>query len=445
MSTKEEIPATDPFEIPRETTPAWESELLLSIGLVVAMLQLSPAVDGVFRAWSPQLNDQWLPPLMYGYLYTKAAIYGLIVTFVAHLTTRGFWVALVGTRAVYPAGIQWDKLRQGPITKAYARERLPNLARPIEAIDNFASLIFASGFLIVGMTLQVLLIVVVVSLISGAVSVAFFAGKHLITLTLAIFGVLILPLTIAGLIDRKWGSTLAADGKLARCIRGVNRWSAPLFSPPWTTPMMLVLSSRVGPVKTTIALSLMLYLLIFSAGLTLAQIRGKVALDNYGYATVESGSTRIDPAHYADQRSQTNQRFVSAPFIPSEYLNGPYLRLFVPYRPRHDTELMTQACPDLNAKKAKGADEIARQAAILKCAARLYAPRLNGAALENLSWLFAIDPGTEQRGFVTMIAVGGLAAGPHLLSVRQPRTGDDSSQETDTEAADTSVDIPFWK
>jgi hypothetical protein len=451
VSANQENQSTDAFSVPRETTPAWESELLLSIGLVVAMLQLSPVLDNAFIWWSPRLSEQWLEPLTFTFLYAKAAVYGLIVTFVAHLTARGFWVALVGMRAVYPGGIHWDKLRQGEIGKALARERIPTLAQPIEAIDNFASLVFAVGFLIVGMTLQVLMLAVLIGLLGNAVASLFFDGKYVFVLTVIAFAALMLPISLCAMIDRRFGARLAPSSFIARSIRGVYRWSTPIFSPPWTTPSTLLLSSRIGPTKTAIVLSLLLWVLIFAAAFTLAKIRGKGDLDNYGYAMIEHGGNLVDPMHYADQRRHV-EGLLMVPFIPSEYVKTPYLRLFVPYRPRHDTALMAQNCPGLDAKRKEGAAEASRQQAILKCAAQLYAPRLNGTALTGLRWLFASDPFSDQRGFVTMISVRNLAAGPHLLSVPQPQVTEQRDRDRPQRwwhrkppPPAPDVEIPFWK
>jgi hypothetical protein len=444
VSANQENQSTDAFSVPRETTPAWESELLLSIGLVVAMLQLSPVLDSAFIWWSPRLSEQWLLPLLYTYVYAKAAVYGLVVTFVLHLTARGFWVALVGMRAVYPGGIHWEKLRQGEIGKTLARERIPNLALPIEAIDNFASLAFAVGFLIVGITLQVLMVAMMVALLGSAAANLFFEGKHVFALVKTAIAVVMLPLIIGSLIDRRFGARLPPGGVTARGIRLIYRCSTPIFNPPWTTPSMLLLSSRLGPIKTAIVLSLLLYALIFAAVLNLEKIRGEGDIDSYGYAMVERGRNLIDPVHYADQR-RTAEGLLMSPFIPSEHIKTPYLRLFVPYRPRHDTALMAQNCPGLDIKRKEGAAEALRQQAILNCAAQLYAPRLNGTALAGLRWLFASDPVSDQRGFVTMISVRNLAAGPHVLTVRQPHAPKQNDNASKPPPPAPDVEIPFWK
>jgi hypothetical protein len=149
-STQQPPPADeDAHAVPRQTTPAWESELLLSIGLVVGLLQIPAVLDARFDSASARAADPWLSQIMYAYLYAKVAVYGLVGTFVVHLLARGYWVALLGLRSVFPGGVRWDGLpRLGPIARGLAQRESVPLPRLIEQVDNFASGVFAFGFIL---------------------------------------------------------------------------------------------------------------------------------------------------------------------------------------------------------------------------------------------------------------------------------------------------------
>jgi len=247
-----------PFSIPRETTPAWESELLLSIGLVVAMLQLSPALDGYFEWWQLRLDERWYMPLMFAFLYSKSAVVALILTFVTHLTARGFWVALVGVRAVFPSGIDWSKVRQGPVAKALAKQRVGDVGAVIERLDNFASLAFAVGFLIVSMTLSAMVVMVLCTLLSGLLAELIFDQNQWWQITTVCLGILFLPLTVALLVDGFLGKRLAPGGRAERLVRMGFRSGAPFFNHPWSEAIMLTLTSGVGALRTALVLNLLL-------------------------------------------------------------------------------------------------------------------------------------------------------------------------------------------
>jgi len=137
-----------PFAVPRETTPVWESELLLSIGLVVGLLQIPGLIDQGLLVAQPRFGESLQPMLTFGYLYSKTAIYALVTTFVVHLLLRGYWVAALGTRAVFPDGVDWNAIRAGRIATEVAKRHATPLGEVAERCDNAASLVFAFGFVL---------------------------------------------------------------------------------------------------------------------------------------------------------------------------------------------------------------------------------------------------------------------------------------------------------
>src|SRR6476660_3842913 len=104
-------------QLPRLTTPTWEVELLISGVAVFAMLQMPGWLDDRWFALRPRLDAGWLEPLLLIYIYAKSGVLLLACTFVVHLLLRARWIALVGMHSVYPAGIDWNRLRIGPVQR----------------------------------------------------------------------------------------------------------------------------------------------------------------------------------------------------------------------------------------------------------------------------------------------------------------------------------------
>jgi hypothetical protein len=50
---------TSPFAVPRQTTPVWESETLLSIGLVIGLMQFPPLLDALLLWGTVRLGSLW--------------------------------------------------------------------------------------------------------------------------------------------------------------------------------------------------------------------------------------------------------------------------------------------------------------------------------------------------------------------------------------------------
>src|SRR5690606_11357745 len=93
-------PGADPLAprptVPRHTTPTWEMELLISGATVFALMQLPGAVEEVVNVLLPRFEANAGALVLLPATYFKSAVYALIVSFILHLATRGYWVALVG-------------------------------------------------------------------------------------------------------------------------------------------------------------------------------------------------------------------------------------------------------------------------------------------------------------------------------------------------------------
>src|SRR6185369_1584519 len=108
-------------------------------------LQLPPLLDrAFFRVMNGAVLD-FADLLKYLWIYSKVALITLILTFIAHLFLRGYWVALVGMNSVYPGGVRWDRLRMGPIARKTTAAGL-GMDTAIELADNRATRVFGTGF-----------------------------------------------------------------------------------------------------------------------------------------------------------------------------------------------------------------------------------------------------------------------------------------------------------
>ena len=120
------------FQVPKDTTPTWEVELLLSGALVFSMLQVPDLLDEAIATLRPRLTGSLNYGVFMLYFYLKITSYALIATFVLHLSSRAIWVAALGLRSVYPGGVDWDKLSRGPIYLEYAQRTTQTLDQMID-------------------------------------------------------------------------------------------------------------------------------------------------------------------------------------------------------------------------------------------------------------------------------------------------------------------------
>lgn len=432
------------FQVPKDTTPTWEVELLLSGALVFSMLQVPGLLDEAIAALRPRLTGS----LNYGgfmlYFYLKITSYALIATFVLHLSSRAIWVAALGLRSVYPGGVDWDKLSRGPIYLEHAQRTTQTLDQMIDRADNRASLVFAFGLLLVLMSLAIMAFTLVLVVIGGVVGPWLLDGRDGTWLTGVLVGAFVVPATLATLIDRRWGAQIPPAHWLAGAIRGVYRASAALIWGRFTSPILLTFFTRMGIARSNVLVMGALYSLMAVVFVEFLLRAGVIALPGESYLPAKPAAREMRAVNYAESRSNRDA-LEGQPYIPGEIVRGPYLRLFVPYLPRRIEPVIERDCPAA-AVAVTGADEAERRsaaelrtAAVLDCAAATLHPvTLDGVAVADLRYDIAEDPVSGLRGFVAMIDVRELPRGRHELVVARP-------VRPDREELPEPAIIPFWR
>ena len=432
--------------LPQNTTPTWEMELLISGATVFSLLQLPDLLDRGFYALLPRFEASASAIVTLPYTYLVAATYALISTFVLHLATRAYWVALVGLRSIHPGGIDWEKLRWGPAYKRVIEDRYPSFSAAVESADNRASSVFGFGIGFALTMLAPLLLMVVLSTFAYAI---FELSGRSLSWGMVWTGVFVLtfaPFTIAVLLDRyvkgiRPDSTLgrATEGVLAKYLRGG-------FSAFTNYPITLFFS-RFGQYRSSAVMTVAILAILAVVFVRMMAREDALKLD--GYLDLPSfGDSRghaLDPRSYADQRTGLFS-LRPRPYIQSEVIEGDYLRLFLPYDTTRDGIAMTRLCPKpVDADIAEGTEA---SAAWLDCAERMYTLSIDGNVLASVQFDLATEPELGLRGFVAMLDVSGLARGRHLLEINRVRTepedaaGDDDAAKR-RPARPTA--IVFWR
>jgi hypothetical protein len=135
--------------VPRDTTPTFELEMLVSGAVLFGLLQLAPVLRDLGERVEPHYGLLGIIAGAVVNLLAMASVYALTGCFMLHLLLRGWWVAMVGVHSVFPRGPRWERMKEtGPITRGIYRARLRPLPHFITRTDNAASLVFATGFVL---------------------------------------------------------------------------------------------------------------------------------------------------------------------------------------------------------------------------------------------------------------------------------------------------------
>jgi len=422
----------------------WELELLISGALVFSMAQLPGQVDAWYQHLSPSLDGGFASAALLVWIYVKLALYAIVLGFGLHLAIRAYWVGVIGLEAVFPNGIRWEKTRAGPIMREVQREHTPSLQALIDGADRLASLVFAGGF--------TLALIFAFSLVMvGAFSLLVYGTVGLFTDSV-IAGVLVevvillavAPMLVATLIDRRRGDALDPEGRTARTIRTIGRGSMKVSRFALFQPLLLTILTNLGGQRRA-----MLFFIFLATGGVLFAGRdrlfaGRPVTDRYTYLPDNPGRLVVDPRFYEDKRGE-DEVIYDVPSIQSDMVRDPYVRLFIPYRPRRHNELLAYGCgmpsPTAPRPAPRGAHPAteAADSAVLACMAALQPVALNGRPIA-VPFRFYTQPESGVRGIAAYIPVAGLPRGENVLSiVRLPLPVAKPSDRPPPPFA-----IPFW-
>lgn len=424
-----------PKYLSNRTTPTWEVELLISGVAVFAMLQLPGWLDDRMFALEPQLSDDWRIVVVLSYIYSKSAAVVLAVTFTMHLLLRAQWIALVGMHSVYPKGVLLERLRMGPIQRAIETVQQDSTGEAIERADNRASVVFAIGvnvaFTIIAVCVMFCGSVLLAMLISQAIGWRV-DPTFMISL---VFTVVMLPLFTASTLDQSMGNRLRPGGLLHRGTHALLRFYTRIGMGRSNNRIIAILSSNGGERRIlALVFGAMTAALIF-VGWSYWAMRTSSATGNYSQFP-DSDALRIDSAHYDDQRNPARHNAV--PFVQSSVVQGPYLRLVVPFRPNRDMPAMRKHCAPMI-----GPEDDALAIAKLACLQSLHAVTLDGKPLDRLAYEIANDPSTQRPALLAMIDVRDLPRGRHELRVAHPPRANRKPDKDNPDPGFTR--IPFWR
>jgi hypothetical protein len=129
-------------------------------------------------------------------------------------------------------------------------------------------------------------------------------------------------------------------------------------------------------------------------------------------------------AYYENLRAD-DDALLRLPMIPSDLIADAYLRIFLPYVPERDNELL----------KARCAPGMERRA----CVASLWTLSLDGRVIDPATFESAQRSDLGMRGLQGYVPMAGLAPGRHALHVTWNAEGDERSTRKKRDYA-----IPFW-
>lgn len=373
------------------------------------------------------------------YSMMKAACYVLFLAFLINFVMRAYWVGLVGLLAVYPTGIQYDRL---PLSTTYSRrrmeEQLGSLNRYILRLDQRCSVIFAIAFLIVIMFILVsivyLLLILIYVVLQPLLPPAVWAGLQ--TAGTVLYFVWLGAVLILNLrkvrqhpVGERLHYQLQAMSKLA--FIGLYKPYAYIINTFYSQ------LPRRKVVQTTAITSTVFFLILMVEVVSdvLAAKGGRNLFAQRHLFTASVDEKFVNPNGYDNLRSE--DELIEKASIQSDVVREPFVRLFIAYPKSLDTLLKSAAVEPV------WSDSLSREERQQKIADwsstqinRLIRVSVDDSTFQDSGFLFTERGSSQQRGFQAVLPIGELKAGNHLLHVLvAPKP---------TGKPEALMSIPFW-
>jgi len=445
-------------EPPNEATPSrfsglhtrtFEAELLISGAVVFGLFQVQPVLSRFFDEMLVRVEGQLRMVVLLGQTYLLLVVYALLAAFLLHLVLRAFWIGLVGLESVFPGGIKWDQVNAGPFFIENSRKRLGSLAQIIDRVDDLCSLIFSFGFMIVITFIYSTAVVLVSAVVGFLASRLLFGGRWSSVVFWVIIGTIIGFPLVTNLVDRLVGPRVRTDGVAGRAIAFMMKISYLMSPLRWMGPIGLTFGSNTSNTKLSAATTVAMFTLAAGVMAVMFVQAGMLRFDSLVYFPASLRANGIDPRHYRDLREEGSIE-PKTPTIQSEVVEGPYLKLVIPYFPRRHNPLIRERCPNVVPFRSSGLvfgrpdppDEPEYRSAV-DCLASLFPIEIDGDSLQDPWFEFTQDPVSGMEAIVTYIPLEDFEAGRHELLIATPSRGMAEGDADDVEPVRHL--IPFWR
>jgi len=418
---------------------SWQLELLISGFAIFLLAQSYEPVLNLNDQISLLLSGSGYYQLLYiPYKVILGAWYVLIINLILHVLLRGLWISTIGLRYV-SGDIDFNKLNISPKFDRFLRSKIVSFDLYIQQLEKLCSAVFGFTFLIIFI------------LISGGLFVVgiFILGMTMLWINTRFGDLWVLVIVPFLLLYLLGGFIYFLDfitlGWIKR-QKGIGRVYYPIYRFFSVITLAFIyrpiyynlLDNKFG---RNIVLFLIPYLICFTL---IASLTVNTQAYLPGNRTLQSISN-----NFYDDTSEDRASYSAS--ISSKFVKNGYAQLFLPYVSRNDDKVIEAICPDLKPAKTGlfffGNNDPLRNNMnadlALDCHAQRFKIYVNDTLLNNLKYRFYEHPTHKNIGLLTVLDVGYLPRGEHIIKVDVKFL--QNSKGKDTLFFRESALIPFWK
>lgn len=425
---------------------SWNLELVVSGAAIFSTSFLPEIADKAIGSFyenyqiSSDISSQVFPTLAYS--FGKSSAYLLIFTFIIHFIIRAFWIALVGLRAVFPQGINFDNIPN--TTKDMAemyKQKFGTLDSYIVKLDKLCSQIFSIAFVLVLFSIMM----AVLYLLGFVATIGFKTYLPVVyEKTKIIFLVLFALIWVFSMVIMAIGSKEKYRSKpiLGNLYKATIEKSTFLYMGMYKPIQFINFTFGSNmPHKKYFRTVLIIGFTFFAVAIgiyssKLLEHAGIPILESRNYYSSGSANHKLETNFYDNLRTENDDMPVAS--IQSDVIEEPFLKLFINYTKILDENLAKiykePTLPDSlrNSQKRPLRDE-----ARLECLGTYFQISLNDSTLNSPEFLF--ETNARGKGIKAYINTENCKMGRNTLYIKTLKT--DSLPK---KVYDEYLAIPFW-
>ncbi|MFY7912868.1 MAG: hypothetical protein ACOVO2_25085 [Emticicia sp.] len=427
---------------------SWNLELVVSGAAIFSTSFLPEFVDKVTFSYfenyqfNTEISSTIFPNLAFS--FAKAASYLLIFSFFIHFILRAFWIALVGLRAVYPKGIDYDKLpNTNNELKGIYKNWFGSFDDYIVRLDKNCSRIFSIAFIMVlfSVMISVMYLVIFISIILFKTYNADLYAKIRNIAMISVVALLALVFVFVSIMNKeKYRDNPVLSKWFVRMVKMMSLMYFGMFKP--LNYIGFVFASHI-PHKTyyRFMLTLMLSFSVLAMVIytkTATEHAGIPFMEPRSYYSTGSADHKLNTNYYDNLRS--GEDYIWEASIQADIIQEPFIKLFINYNKVLDAKLTKiYKEPKIAENLDKHKKRLIKDKARLDSFGEYFKIAINDSTLNSIEFFYDEHGAIKTKGLTTYLSSEKCKIGRNTLHIKALQT-DSLPKKVWSEY----ITIPFW-
>lgn len=431
------------------SSQSWNLELLVSGVAIFSTSFLPDLIEQAiayyfenYQTGNELITNIVLPTLAFS--FAKASAYLLIITFFVHFVLRAFWIAMLGLRAVFPQGINYDNIpnTSNDLKETY-KKKFGTLDSYLVRVDKICSQIFSIAFILVLFSVMLTVLYLLAFLFNAVLKTykpeLYNIVSKILGLAFLVFSVFALLITFLASKEKYRENPVIS--KLLKIYMTSTTWMYVGTYKP-IQYINFVFASNLSRKKYYLSMTiLMMSMAVFAFSIYVQKLlqHNEVPLfESRNFYSSGSTDYQLKSNYYDNLRA--GEDYIWEASIQSDVIQEPFIKLFINYNKVLDADLAKiYKEPKISEKLTKYEKRALKDKSRLECLSQYFQIALNDSTLQQVELIYDKHGTAQTKGLTTYLSSENCKIGRNNLYIKTLAT--DSLPKR---VWVKYITIPFW-